>query len=351
MERGKRKRLPVLPIGLAVCVVGIAAFALLHVFSRSDNVPQADEVSATSAPEVTFAPELTPIPPPTPPVPEPKAPDISAYRPYLTGDDFITIRMDESDIHRGFLLLVNNDYRYDIPDDLDLVSIVNARTAPVYRVRSNSYRLLEPIMQPLDEMMQAFVDETGRQLMYIISAYRDYNAQQWELDNLTYASNRQTALTIASKPGHSEHHTGLAIDLATIVDGVQYSFDYFDSTKWFARNSYKYGFILRYPSGKTAITETAFEPWHYRYVGLPHSYILYQNSWVLEEYIEKIKEYTPEAPLTVNYDDVKYEIFYTDSTDIMIPAQAQYEISGNNADGFIVTIWGRYDRLTNISIE
>jgi D-alanyl-D-alanine carboxypeptidase len=85
-------------------------------------------------------------------------------------------------------------------------------------------------------------------------------------------------------PGTSEHHTGLAFDVAVTGEAS------FGATKhaiWLREHCWEYGFILRYPADKTAITKISHEPWHIRYVGTEHSLIMRDENLCLEEYIEK----------------------------------------------------------------
>src|SRR5690348_3295425 len=109
--------------------------------------------------------------------------------------------------------------------------------------------------------------------------------------------------------------------------------------KWLKKNAWSYGFILRYPEDKTAVTGIQFEPWHFRYVGLPHSVIMHDRGWTLEEYLAALKE---QHTLTALVDGVSYEVdYYTASpsgeTAISVPADGAYTVSGDNDDGIIVT--------------
>lgn len=79
-------------------------------------------------------------------------------------------------------------------------------------------------------------------------------------------------------PGYSEHQLGLAVDINAATYDVYF---------WLQENSYKYGFIFRYPAGKTDITGTAEEVWHYRYVGVEAATEIYERGICLEEYLEE----------------------------------------------------------------
>lgn len=120
----------------------------------------------------------------------------------------------------------------------------------------------------------------------IISAYRSYDYQE-ELYNRYLQKEKQEIVdTYSARPGFSEHHTGLAID----VDNTKLDFNKFYLTKefiWMNDNAYKYGFILRYPKDKENITGYKYEPWHYRYIGKEiASYIKKHNSTFEEYYYE-----------------------------------------------------------------
>ena len=119
--------------------------------------------------------------------------------------------------------------------------------------------------------------------LIVISSYRTNEYQ----DNLFYNSIKNNglkhALMYSAKKGHSEHQLGLAIDLNTVEDDFQYTKEY----KWLKENSYKYGFIERYPKNKEYITGYGYEPWHYRYLGKDISTIIHNNNITFEEYLVK----------------------------------------------------------------
>jgi D-alanyl-D-alanine carboxypeptidase len=95
---------------------------------------------------------------------------------------------------------------------------------------------------------------------------------------------------------------------------------------------------LRYPEDKTAVTGIKYEPWHFRYVGLPHSAIMQQKNMVLEEYLDFLKK---QKSFTTTVDGEAYTISYypvSHRTTIPKPAGRQYDISGDNMDGVIVTV-------------
>ena len=119
-----------------------------------------------------------------------------------------------------------------------------------------------------------------------ISAYRGYTYQKRLYDKYVEADGVNKADTYSARPGFSDHQTGLVID----VDNTISSFENFTNTKeyqWMLDNSYKYGFILRYPSGKESITTYQFESWHYRYVGLKLAKKIKASNLTFDEYFTR----------------------------------------------------------------
>ena len=92
-------------------------------------------------------------------------------------------------------------------------------------------------------------------------------------------------------PGTSEHQLGLAVDIVdTANQHLDESQETTDVQKWLLQNSWKYGFILRYPSDKSDITGIIYEPWHYRYVGKDAAKAIYEEGICLEEYVARLAE-------------------------------------------------------------
>ncbi len=134
-------------------------------------------------------------------------------------------------------------------------------------------------------MMKKSAKEEGYDIL-IDSGYRSYKMQQDIWDLYVKEKGIEETQDIVALPGYSEHQTGLAIDVALIINGcyITQIDDSYDAIKWLFNNSYKYGFILRYPKNKEDITGYKFEPWHYRFVGLPLARKLYEENITLEEY-------------------------------------------------------------------
>ena len=103
---------------------------------------------------------------------------------------------------------------------------------------------------------------------------------------------KKEAATRVAIPGTSEHHLGLAVD----INSVETSFENTKAFKWLQKNAENYGFVLRYPKDKKAITKIIYEPWHYRYVGVEHAKEMNRLGLCLEEYIDLLNDQNLSVP-------------------------------------------------------
>ena len=125
--------------------------------------------------------------------------------------------------------------------------------------------------------------EKDKYTITVMSAYRTYEYQQSLYNRYLAIDGQELTDTYSARAGHSEHQTGLAID----VYNKSKPYTEFEKTQefyWMKENSYKYGYILRYPKDKEFITGYQYEPWHYRYVGVEIATYLYKNNLTYDEY-------------------------------------------------------------------
>jgi len=119
-----------------------------------------------------------------------------------------------------------------------------------------------------------------------VSGYRSYAIQKMLYEKYVARDGEEAANKYSARPGHSEHSTGLAMDVAGI-SGKCAANNCFAGTPealWLADHAHEYGFIIRYPLGKEDITGYQYEPWHLRYVGTELAAILHENDWTMEEF-------------------------------------------------------------------
>jgi len=185
----------------------------------------------------------------------------------------------------GLLWLVNQDH--PLPQDFSPESLITHQGIRLHTAAHTAYNRMLVAMKA-----------DGIHGLILASAYRPYDYQQNLFTNKVnqLVSNGYTnheAAEIAAKslqrPGASEHQTGLALDV-TISGDLTEAFGDTAAGKWIAANSHRFGFIIRYPQAKTDITHIIYEPWHLRYVGVPHAMIIFENNITLEEYAKFIAD-------------------------------------------------------------
>ncbi len=145
---------------------------------------------------------------------------------------------------------------------------------------------IDPDAQAAFDVMQAAAADEGLDI-YISSGFRSYDYQAGLYQRYVDRDGAAEADRYSARPGHSEHQTGLAFDL----NSIDASFADTAEGKWVARNCYKYGFIIRYPSDKEDITGYKYEPWHIRYLGEETAQAVYDSGLCLEEYLGITSEY------------------------------------------------------------
>lgn len=141
-------------------------------------------------------------------------------------------------------------------------------------------------VEKLHEMIQAAKEEIGKNMMSV-SGFRTYEYQKGLYNNYVARDGKEKADKYSAQPGYSEHQTGLAFDIGGEEQKYWVNDSFADTAEagWLSENAHKYGFILRYPKGKTDITGYKYEPWHFRYVGVEHATEIYENDLTLEEYL------------------------------------------------------------------
>jgi len=140
-----------------------------------------------------------------------------------------------------------------------------------------------------DAISEMFKDAAScGEYLYGVSGYRSYSRQATIYDKNVRQRGSAATNMVSAIPGHSEHQTGLAIDISCkeLMGLLSESFADTSEGKWVQKNCHKYGFIVRYPKNKEKITGYSYEPWHIRYVGTEVSTYLHDNDITLEEYYD-----------------------------------------------------------------
>lgn len=271
-----------------------------------------------------------------------------------------TITVDNSTIDEGDLILVNYEHEYKKVDSVTLKNAYNEKTGKL-KVSSTTIGMVPEAFDALEEMVIALEEDTGCDDLLLNSGYRDTESQTYIYNTNVAENGEEYAQAYVAQPGYSEHHTGLACDLTFYTDDGQIvSIADHEYGYWLGVNCIENGFVRRYPQDKVDITKISYEAWHFRYVGVPHAYAMTEFDYCLEEYIDAVKSYTSDTKMlyvkkSANVDEVNVDSLPTEggwlvyyvhaadgvNTEIKIPRgdkYSDYEISGNNVDGFIVTI-------------
>lgn len=246
--------------------------------------------------------------------------------------------LPEGALHTGSLILVNAGHPlHTLPPREALVPV------------GDGCVLLERCAAALLEKLMS--DIRGWDGITAVSGWRSQMEQQAIWDGSLRENGADFTRRYVAVPGHSEHQTGLAIDLGLKKPAVDYLRPAFPDTglcRVFRRRAARYGFIERYPAGREPITGIAHEPWHFRYVGIPHAAVMAEMDFTLEEYTAFLKGFPyGSRPFVYEEGQHRFEISFlaADAAATLSPTKggAFRVISGNNVDGCVLTNWRKGD--------
>lgn len=243
------------------------------------------------------------------------------------------LKLKNEDINRGCLILVNERYALAC-EEHELMRFERAGVSA--EVENKAALMLGKIFERI---------QCGDRIVPV-SGYRPFKEQKDIFETSMTENGEEYTRKFVALPGHSEHQTGLAIDLGLNegeIDFICPEFPYKGICQFFRETAPEYGFIERYTKNGSDKTGIAHEPWHFRYVGEPHAEFITIRNMVLEEYIEFLRSFTAERPLELSSCKNSWSVYYVAAspegeTEITLPDNCEYEISGNNVDGFIITI-------------
>ncbi|MBO5487605.1 MAG: M15 family metallopeptidase [Eubacterium sp.] len=306
--------------------------------------------------------------------------------------------LKKEEMYRGSLILVNQEYpvKYQISQE-NLCPVFSGQ--PEILMEKESAGMLKKLLQEIreeqekqgkrkeqgNEEVKRKSTEFSKEAIVGVSGYRTREEQVGIFQDSLKENGRAFTEKYVAFPDHSEHQTGLAMDLAENkpeIDFIRPDFPYEGICQKFRERAAAFGFIERYTEEKQKITGIGAEPWHFRYVGVPHAELMQEKGMALEEYIEWLKQFHITKPLILQNGKEEIRIGYVKSegeiTELEMPEFAEkeirigyvksegefteleipesmgkslerkrlesgdtrehhIEISGNNADGFIIT--------------
>ena len=203
-------------------------------------------------------------------------------------DFTFTIAPEESNEQFNYLILVNKDYK--LPDDyeskLNLINVKNniPKDDRTFQLENVTHDYFVKLREKLLEEYNITIE--------LDSAYRSVARQQEIWDEFVEKYGLNYTEKYVAKPGYSEHHTGLALDICLVVNGtvIDDNEEMIKQKEIFEKIHKKlseYGFILRYLQGKESITGYNYEPWHFRFVQIDDAKKIMNEGITLEEYLSK----------------------------------------------------------------
>lgn len=241
------------------------------------------------------------------------------------------IILTPKDVFRGPLILVNASYplRHTFPAEL---TPTNSRDVLLDNKAATMLSQLLCTIKSEDDII-------------VVSGYRTRTEQEQIYQTSLFENGETFTKSYVALPDRSEHQTGLAVDLAIAapeIDFIRPHFPLDGICGDFRTLSPRYGFVERYAKEKETITGIAYEPWHFRYVGFPHSQLMVRWGLCLEEYIDTLRNFS-HTPLSLEEEGRNIQISYfpikKETTTIELPEKTLFQLSGNNVDGVVLTVW------------
>lgn len=315
------------PAGPALVVLALLVLAagIFFFYRRSGGAPPSGAAGSAAQPGPAAGGQSQTAPPP-----------LNAVT--ASGVPCVRTELDDEALYTGELILVNNSVLYHFPQEQELARVYDEKTASYY-VRDMEVYLSPAAMGALNDLLDAFLAQGGSKTVNVVAGYRDRAFQQHLFDQSAQRNGQDHAEKYVAQPGGSEHHTGLVVDLSILyADGSSGDYDGSGEYAWINENCQNYGWVVRYETGKEALTGIWDEPWHFRYVGVPHATEMARRGLCLEEYIDLLRQYPFEGEhLTIECAEGTYEAWYCAGTTAYLPEEGEWSLSGNNVDGVIVT--------------
>ncbi|MBR1555715.1 MAG: hypothetical protein IJ644_10050 [Oscillospiraceae bacterium] len=221
--------------------------------------------------------------------------------------DYTVRRMTEQNIQTGILASAPDDPMNDFRNKNEY-----------YRLKDNTLQIQESAVRAMNALAESYDSETGRSDLLIYST--------------TECCQSEGALYPDFLPDRS---TGFCLDLAFLNDDGTISVMTEENNFWIAENAYRFGFVFSVPDAV----------YHIRYVGKVHAFLMHEQNLSPDAYLDALRNYPVSAPYSFTYEDKNMLIYFAPaaafgSTDVPVPENREYEISGNGRDGFIVLTSG-----------
>ena len=274
--------------------------------------------------------------------------------PVQTPESVYTVSCNADDLKKGNLLLINDSYTYSFSNDFS-----NMENISEYRNKSENQEFTHINGKTTYSLTFIRISLRNDVLDIFNKMIWDYcNSSGFVSKNDTVVSNLEVAWggysestkdeyqSDISRKDFYDHALGTTITLKNATDHTRLTEEMFKNNySWLYNNAHKYGFILRFPNScKNHTGLDSSETIHLRYIGIEHATYIHENGCCLDKYLETLREnYTYNNPLVINSADGKtYNVYYVaytgNPTNVPVPEDKTYYISGDNMNGFIVTV-------------
>ena len=203
--------------------------------------------------------------------------DFSAYH-----EDAI-VEVEAADLD-SYLILVNKVFR--LPEAFSPEDLVAPQVLAVWGHPNETQRMRETAARSLEAMFAVAREDADLEL-WIVNGYRSFEGQATQHQNAIDTYGREAAEHMSARAGHSEHQTGLAVNVSAGSVGALLTEDFSNAPEgiWLRENAHYFGFIIRHPDGSRTLTGVDYEPWNIRYVGVEAATYMFENDLVLEQYV------------------------------------------------------------------
>lgn len=325
---------------IIVAAVLISVLLLTDIFSgNGKNTPSGDPSASDpdSVPTPTYLNRST-----TEALPDPSQSTSDTGAAKKDDTKFVKKSVSSSGVKSGSLILVNNSYSFNITKEHEksLINVYKEYGSKNFGYTSGKEMLLPEAAKALNSLLTDFKGSTGLDDVILHYCFVDYDTQNRYYNTQVKALGEATASVWTKRAGCSEHHTGLAFNLDVSHSGEKVGEGTY---KWITDHCAEYGVIRRFPEEKKNITYEKDEGNHFRYVGVAHAEYIMRNGLCLEEYVSLLIDHPYTDPLCVKTADGDYYIYYapadasSEETEINVPEDKEYEISGNNIGGFVIS--------------
>lgn len=236
-------------------------------------------------------------------------------------DGCVGIPKDDSHIYSGILVQIDQSHPYTGSTG-ELTTF--AEKNETYRMKRMDLSTRPEVLAAMNSMGSAYMSVSGVANLMVYSTIAPYDVAG--------------SLYPSVLPDRS---SGYCVDLCLLnEDGTISKFS--EPNAWVKENCWKYGFVLSYPETDSAATGVEYAPYHLRYIGPVHAALMHDNHLTLSAYYAYLKEHPYSVPLYQTVGDTMYMVYYVQAvsggTEVPVPRDKEFDISGNNSDGFIVTV-------------